>query len=220
MVGGGCLGLRRGGEVTLIKANFSQSTFHFQSLDLGVDLLSVLGRYDTAGVGRISANEMCAALADLGISSVTQREALDLADRFKSAVGEFVMYRRVVTELLRHLDAVTGAADVDVLDVVRAALARSKVDVKRLRDKFEYYDRSAAGRVKEEDLETIFEEANLRLRRSEIEAIGDRFAAGHGWVQYTSFIAALEGEGISLILLTSSVKWLRRDTLSALCLLP
>lgn len=41
------------------------------------------------GVGRITSDEFSAALSDLGISSTTSREALDLADRFKAAAGYY-----------------------------------------------------------------------------------------------------------------------------------
>ena len=44
-------------------------------------------RYDSSSVGRITAEEFCAALSDLGVSTTTPREALDLADRFKAAAG-------------------------------------------------------------------------------------------------------------------------------------
>lgn len=103
------------------------------------------------------------------------------------------MYRRVVTELLRQVDDVTGAAEIDVIDTVRSALLRAKVDTKRLRDLFDYYDRTGSGRVKEEDLGTIFEEAKVRLKKQEVEAVADRFAVGSsGWVQFTGLLAAVE----------------------------
>jgi hypothetical protein len=38
-------------------------------------------------VGRITADEFCAALSDLGMASVTHLEALDLADKFRAAAG-------------------------------------------------------------------------------------------------------------------------------------
>ena len=42
-----------------------------------VDLLSVFGRYDKKGVGHVTVDEFCAAFADLGISSLTAREATE-----------------------------------------------------------------------------------------------------------------------------------------------
>ena len=42
------------------------------ALRRGVDLLAVFGRYDAVGVGHITADDFCAALADLGASAVTQ----------------------------------------------------------------------------------------------------------------------------------------------------
>ena len=44
-------------------------------------------RYDSSGVGRITADEFCAALSDLGVSTTTPKEGLDLADRFKASAG-------------------------------------------------------------------------------------------------------------------------------------
>jgi len=163
----------------------------------GIDLLSVFGRYDSSGVGRITADEMCNAISELGLSSTTQRDSIEVADRFKAVAGNFVMYRRVVQELLRHIDEATGASSIDVVDTVRAALQRSRVELRRLRDVFEYYDRKSSGKVREEDLGTVFEEAHVRLKRQELDAIVDRYSSGGG-VQYASLLSALEsriGEG-------------------------
>jgi len=191
------------------------------ALRRGVDLLAVFGRYDATGVGHITADDFCAALADLGASSVTQREALDIADRFRAAANNFVLYRRIVEELLHLLDEATGAADIDVVDTVRGALAQHRVELRRLKDVFEYYDRKGTGKVRflrpfgnppfslpvtafspttlslcqvrEEDLSTIFEECGARLRRPELEALADRFASGStGWVQYSALLAAVD----------------------------
>ena len=60
---------------TLLTSHYPPLTTHFFS------------RYDMTGVGRITAEEFSAALSDLGVSSVTPTEALDLADRFKAAAG-------------------------------------------------------------------------------------------------------------------------------------
>lgn len=163
-----------------------------------VDLLSVFGRYDKKGVGHVTIDEFCAAFADLGISSLTAREAIELADRFQALINNFVMYRTVVRELLRQVDEATGATSVDPVDVVRAALQRSKVELRRLRDVFEYYDRKASGRVREDDLGTIFEEAQVKMRRSEIEAVSDKYcisggASGSSLISYGALLTAVEG---------------------------
>ena len=50
-------------------------------------------------------------------------------------------------ELLRLLDEATGAADIDVVDLVRGALASHRVEIRRLKDVFEYYDRKGTGKV-------------------------------------------------------------------------
>ena len=55
--------------------------------------------------------------------------------------------RRIVEELLRLLDEATGAADIDVVDLVRGALASHRVELRRLKDVFEYYDRKGTGKV-------------------------------------------------------------------------
>jgi len=164
-----------------------------KALQRGADLLSIFGRYDNSSTGRISADDFCSGLADLGLSSATKNEALDLADKYKAAVGDFVLYRRIVTELLHQVDEAVGAADVDIIDTIRNVMMRGKVEPRRLRDMFEYYDRQGTGRVKEEDLGTIFDEVGARLKRQEIDLIADRFASGgSGWVHYLSLLSALE----------------------------
>ena len=50
-------------------------------------------------------------------------------------------------ELLRLLDEATGAADIDVVDLVRGALSSHRVELRRLKDVFEYYDRKGTGKV-------------------------------------------------------------------------
>jgi Ca2+-binding EF-hand superfamily protein/FtsZ-binding cell division protein ZapB len=159
----------------------------------GIDLLAVFGRYDSINVGRVTSSEFCAALSDMGLSSVTQHEALELADRFRAAAGDFIIYRKIVSELLRHTDEATGAADVDPVEVVRAALQTSKVPLRRLQDVLEYYDRKGNGNVRKEDLETIMDEAKLKIKRFELDFLADKFASGDsGWVNYTPLLKALE----------------------------
>lgn len=159
----------------------------------GIDLLSIFGRYDTITVGRVTSSEFCSALSDMGLSSVTQREALEFADRYKSAAGDFVMYRRIVTELLRQADEVSGAANIDPVEMMRASLQSSNVDVRRLRDVFEHYDRKGNGNVRKDDLETIMDDAKLRIKRSEIEAIANKFGMGdNAWMNYIPLLKALE----------------------------
>eukprot|EP01038_Epipyxis_sp_PR26KG_P008719 gene8719-11781_t len=160
----------------------------------GIDLLSVFGRYDSSSVGRISSNEFCSALSDLGLSSVSQKEALELADRYRAASGDFVLYRKIVQEILRQMDEVTGAADVDVVDMLKIILQKSNMDSRRLKDIFAYYDRKHNGCVRIDDLGTIFEEAKMKIRRTEIDAIADKFSVvkAPGWMQYTEFMSLLE----------------------------
>lgn len=164
-----------------------------KALQRGIDLLSVFGRFDSLSVGRITANEFCAVLADLGLSNVTQREALELADRFRAAVGDYILYRKIVTELLRQADELSGAADVDIVDVLKSALQNSQTDLYRLKDIFVYYDRKGNGTVSEDDLYTIFEEAKLRIRKTEVMAVADKFSVGKSAsIQYGPLLRALE----------------------------
>jgi Ca2+-binding EF-hand superfamily protein len=175
------------------------SKFLEKSMLRGIDLLMVFGHYDSISVGRITSSEFCAALSDLGMSSVTQKEALELADRYRAAAGDFILYRKIVTELLRHADEVSGAADVDPVEVLRAALQSSNVDVRRLHDLFEYYDRKGNGNVRREDLATIFDEAQLRIKRFEVDSIGDKFAVGDSsWVNYVPLIKAMESRMVEV----------------------
>jgi Ca2+-binding EF-hand superfamily protein len=160
----------------------------------GIDLLTVFGRYDSISVGRITSSEFCAALSDMGMSSVTQHEAVELAERYRAAAGDFIIYRKIVSELLRHTDEITGATDIDPIEVMRGALQNSGVSPRRLQDVFEYYDRKGNGNVRKEDLETIMDEAKLKIKRFEIDFIADKFASGDsGWVNYTPLLKALEG---------------------------
>lgn len=174
-----------------------------KGLRKGIDLLSVFGRYDTTGAGRITCDEFCAALSDLGCSSVSRREATDFADRYRAAVGNLILYRRIVTELLRQIDdnadPAGGKGMGDITDIVAAKLTKEGVDIHRIRDLFEYYDRKSIGHVRIEDLPIVFEEANVPLRRYELDAITDRFAgrraAGgdyEGYIQYPVFVNALQ----------------------------
>jgi len=159
----------------------------------GMDLMSIFGRYDTITVGRITSSEFCSALSEMGLSSLTQRDALEFADRYKSAAGDFILYRRIVAALLQQADDVTDAANVDPIEVLRAALQNSRVDVRRLTDVFEYYDRKGNGSVRRDDLETIMDDAKLRVRRTEIEAIGSKFTiADTPWMNYVPLLKALE----------------------------
>jgi Ca2+-binding EF-hand superfamily protein len=162
------------------------------SLKRGVDLLSIFGRYDQKNLGRITSDEFCSALSDLGLSSATGREALDLADKLKAATGQFVLYRRIVEELLRLADDTSGAADINVVDTVRSCLTRANIDLIKLRDVFEYYDRNRTGKVRAEDLNIIFEEAGARLKAPELDAIADKYSAGDSsWVQYSALLSAV-----------------------------
>ena len=164
-----------------------------QCLQRGIDLLAVFGKYDSGAVGRITASEFCSGLGDLGLSSITQMEALEFGDRFAAVGGDFILYRRVVFELLKRVDDSSGAGNIDVIDTVRSHMQRKNVDIQRLRDIFEYYDTKRNGRVLEADLGTIFEDAKIMLRPVELQALADRFSSGGSeYFQYSALLSALE----------------------------
>jgi Ca2+-binding EF-hand superfamily protein len=82
---------------------------------------------------------------------------------------------------------------VDGVDMVRAALQGSHVSLQQLKDTFQYYDRQNNGRVRYDDIGTVFEEVKVPLKRRELQSITDAFAVGEtGWVQYVPLLKALE----------------------------
>ena len=163
------------------------------SLARGTDIMSVFGRYDSSNIGRITADEFFSGLSDLGLSSISQKDTFDLADKYKAAVGGFIMYRRILTELMNQMDERKGVSDVDVIDALMTAMRKANVRLDILRDKFQYYDRGRRSRVREEDLGTILEESRIRISRQELDALADRFAASSsGYIQYDRIISSLE----------------------------
>lgn len=165
----------------------------------GVDLLQVFARYDKLQKRRITADEFCAAFADLGLSTVTRNEALAVADSYSAAVDNFIMYGKVASAINARLDDVAGALDVDVPDMIKAALQRTKTDFQRLKDVFEHYDNKNNDKVYEEDLETIFEEGcgtKQVLRRAELNAIADKYGVSGGnrytLINYRPLLADVE----------------------------
>jgi Ca2+-binding EF-hand superfamily protein len=162
----------------------------------GVDLLSVFGRFDSKAVGRISADEFCSALADLGLSSVTQKEALDVAEIFKAAPGSnFIMYRRIITEMLQKFDENSGAADIDIVESISNILLKRRIPLTKLRSALEHYDSKLIGAIRSEDVGTAFEDLRVVLRRQEIEALCHRYAAGDiHRLQYHSLLSDLQSK--------------------------
>jgi Ca2+-binding EF-hand superfamily protein len=164
------------------------------ALQRGLDLLSIFARYDNDSSGRITSDEFCAALSEIGLSSATKREALDCADRFKASAGDFILYRRIVTELLRQIDDVSGAADIDIIDVIRSIMLKENIELIRLSDIFDYYDRKGNGKIRSEDIGTIFEEAGIQLKRQEQQFITDKYCiGGSDWIQYSIILKKLDG---------------------------
>lgn len=164
------------------------------ALQRGLDLLSIFARYDSNSAGRITSDEFCAALSEIGLSSATKREALDCADRFKASAGDFILYRRIVTELLRQIDDVSGAADIDIIDVIRSIMLKENIELIRLSDIFDYYDRKGNGKIRSEDIGTIFEEAGIQLKRQEQQILTDKYCiGGSDWIQYSIILKKLDG---------------------------
>lgn len=173
------------------------SRFLEDLLHRGVDLISVFGRYDPKNLGRVSIVDFVAGLADLGMSAgVSSGEVTTFADTYRAVIGEFILYRRLVSEILQQLDEKTGAASgIDVVDHLAAVLQRHKLTLEIVADYFEKYDRKNVGRVKEQDLSVILlDELGLfkHLKQNEVDALTDKFAVSNGWVQYTAILSALQ----------------------------
>jgi Ca2+-binding EF-hand superfamily protein len=176
------------------RASVAIIKFLESAVQRGIDLLTLFAKYDRGNVGRVTANDFCAVLSDLGVSSISQAEAIDAADRYKAVVGEFVLYRRIVSALISHADEVSGADSIDVVDILRSAMVKSNVNYSRLRDVFEYYDRRQQGKVAENDLQLIFEDCGISLKTKEIDAISSKYSMGvsSGWISYPGLLKALE----------------------------
>lgn len=175
----------------------SLSRFLEDLLHRGVDLISVFGRYDPKNLGRVSMVDFVAGLADLGMSAgASSSEVTAFADTYRAVIGEFILYRRLISEVLQQLDEKTGAASgIDIVDHLAAVLQRHKLSLDVVADYFEKFDRKQVGRVKEEDLSVILlDELGLfkQLKQSEVEALADKFAVSNGWVQYTAILSALK----------------------------
>ncbi len=63
----------------------------------GIDLLSVFGRYDSAGIGRITFEEFAAAISDLGLSTISSREIEEFGYKYECCVGNSILYRRFIS---------------------------------------------------------------------------------------------------------------------------
>lgn len=164
------------------------------AIQRGIDLLSIFGKYDRESIGRITSNDFCAAISDLGLSSVTQEEAMQLADRFKAGVGEYILYRHIVSELLHFIDESVGSDSVDIIDVIRSAMIQSNVELSRLRSIFEHYDAKKNGKVLEKDVPFIFEDARIPLKSRDIDVLCDIYSVGgkSGYISYSGLLSGLE----------------------------
>lgn len=93
----------------------------------------------------------------------------------KCSAGDFVLYRRLISQLLMSWDEITKAESIPALELLRSLLQRSKADARKLRSAFEHYDLSDDGAVREEDLSSVFKDAGVKIRRSEMEAILEQY---------------------------------------------
>ncbi len=164
-----------------------------RSFARGVDLLSVFGKYDPSGDGRVTASDFCAVFADLGLSTVSTVEALEAAAHFRAVVHDFVLYRHIVSELLRRADETTGAADVNIVDELRALLHKSRVSEGALRSMFEEYDRKRNGLVRSEDVGIVLESVGVRLRRLDLDMLLGKYSDSRApdWMRYEPLLKAI-----------------------------
>lgn len=162
----------------------------------GIDLLQVFGRYDKSGKGRLHWNDFCAGLGDLGISSTTHSDVIDLADRFKATVGDYILYRRIISELLRYADDANKSDELDIVDIIKAEVINKKVSLDNLKVIFSNHDRYNNGKVYEEDINKVFAEANISLKSREVNIFCDKYSMiGNGKnsvISYEAFLMDLE----------------------------
>ena len=120
------------------------------------------------------------------MSSVTPREATEIADRFKAAVGQVILYRRIVSELIKQTDesnnlpagggSGNGSGDgsgrgLDAVEILLQLMNRSGSHLKSLSEAFVLFDRKQNGAVRVEDLKAIFNEARVKIRSKDLELV-------------------------------------------------
>jgi len=144
------------------------------------------------------------------LSSVTPREAIEIADRFKAAAGQVILYRRIVSELIKQTDetnnlpaGVGGAGSgrgLDTIEILLQLMNRSGAHLKSLSEAFVLFDRKQNGAVRVEDLKAIFNEARVKIRSKDLElVIGTYLHAIHGlWL----FVAIFQLHGFHFVLQT------------------
>ena len=122
------------------------------------------------------------------MSSVTPREATEIADRFKASAGQVILYRRIVSELIKQTDesnnlpagggsgSGNGSGDgsgrgLDAVEILLQLMNRSGSHLKSLSEAFVLFDRKQNGAVRVEDLKTIFNEARVKIRSKDLELV-------------------------------------------------
>ena len=65
--------------------------------------MECFSRYDVRKSGRITASEFCSALSDLGHSSATEEEASAVGGHFNATSGDFILYKKVIKELVTFI---------------------------------------------------------------------------------------------------------------------
>ena len=162
----------------------------------GVNLIDVFREYDPKDVGSITADEFCLVMSSLGMSYLTQRDALDFSEYYKAAPGaNYIMYKRIVLEIQVKLDDMSGAADVDIVDVICNYLLKKNVPLSKLQAEMERYDSKQRGALKSQQISVVFENcARIVLRRQEIESLSNRYADDNDtyWINYQSLLVDLK----------------------------
>ena len=73
---------------------------------------------------------------------------------------------RLVVEIVRSIDDKTiNKEDLDCIESLKNAILRSMSTIHRLKVSFENYDKNNSGKVHVDDLPSIFNDANIKIRR-------------------------------------------------------
>ena len=151
-------------------------TFLESHLSRQVDLMSIFARYDKSGSGRVTADDFSNALSDLGLSTVSRKDIQELGYRLKCSIGDYILYRRLLTQVYQELDITTKATDIDIVDLLKSTLARSHVETKQLINNFEKYDQKFNGYIPVDDLKFVFDDIGVKIKRSEVDSIIEKYS--------------------------------------------
>ena len=142
--------------------------------------MSIFARYDKSGSGRVTADDFSNALSDLGLSTVSRKDIQELGYRLKCSIGDYILYRRLLTQVYQELDITTKATDIDIVDLLKSTLARSHVELKQLINNFEKYDQKSNGYIPVDDLKFVFDDIGVKIKRSEVDSIIEKYSSSSG----------------------------------------